>query len=63
MTDPEHIAALQRALAFWLPCVPNEDNQRADRIAEDSYLLMGYQGESECEAEQLGWISLPELKL
>jgi len=51
----EYITALQRALAFWLPNVPDEDSARAERIADDAMLLMCYDGPDEASAEDLGW--------
>ncbi len=58
MNDAEHVIALQKALAFWLPRVPAEDSERGTRIADDSYLLMGYPGDDEISAEDRGWIAL-----
>jgi len=49
---------LKRALAFWLPHVPEEDTTRGDRIAADAYLLCCYEGPDEVDAETLGWIAL-----
>jgi hypothetical protein len=56
----EENARLKKALAFWLPGVPAEDNARANRLAEDAALLVGYDGPYEHDAETLGWISLAE---
>ena len=50
--------SLKRALAFWLPHVPEEDTARGDRIAADAYLLCCYEGRDEIDAETLGWIAL-----
>lgn len=58
MNDEETIRALQQALAFWLPRVPDEDSARADRIAADSYLLIGHMPPYESTAQDLGWIKL-----
>lgn len=57
----EEIQKLQKALRFWLPHVPPEDSERGNRIANDTYLLAGYQGEIEADAEERGWIRLTEL--
>jgi hypothetical protein len=57
----EEVQNLQRALFFWLPHVPAEDTERSKRIGDDTYLLIGYQGEIEKCAQELGWISLSEL--
>lgn len=54
------IARLQKALAFWLPGVPAVAGERGERISEDSFLLSGYEGEQEVDAESLGWIELVE---
>lgn len=52
------IQRLQRALAFWLPGVPDNDPEISDRAGDDAYLLCGYEGEQEPTAQQLGWIKL-----
>lgn len=54
----EEIRKLQRALAFWMPMVPAAAFPAADRLAEDSFLLAGYQGDFEKDAEALGWVQL-----
>jgi len=54
---------LKRALAFWIPHVPDEGTARGDRIAADAYLLWCYEGPDEVDAETLGWIALtPNVK-
>lgn len=57
----EQAQKLQRALAFWMPHVPSEDTERGKRIGDDTYLLIGYEGEMEADAEERGWIKLTEL--
>ena len=52
------IAELQRALAFWLPHVPGNDTEIADRAGDDAMRLCGYNGEDEVCAETRGWITL-----
>lgn len=49
---------LQRALAFWLPMVPADDPEIADRAGDDAMLLMGFDGDLHPCAEELGWIKL-----
>ena len=53
---------LQRALCFWMPCVPDPGEVHegcCERLMDDSYLLAGYDGDlSEKSAEELGWIKL-----
>jgi hypothetical protein len=50
------IHRLQRALAFWMPMVPAADSPAISRLADDTFLLAGYQGEPEKCAQELGWI-------
>ncbi|QGZ66322.1 hypothetical protein FAZ98_31505 [Paraburkholderia acidisoli] len=47
--DPALVAALQKALAYWMPKVFD------DRSAHDAYLLVGYEGEDEtsCWGDQM----------
>ena len=60
----QEIHQLQRALMFWLPCVPAEGEQKIiDRIAHDAFLLVGYEPsgddpQDEKSAQELGWIEL-----
>lgn len=58
----EHVRAevqrLQRALQFWLPGVPADDDEIATRAGDDAMLLVGYQGDDDACAESLGWIRL-----
>ena len=56
MTDAEYIQALQKAISFWLPMVPDGDTPQAQRTAHDAYLLVGDFGADEPSAEALGWI-------
>jgi len=49
------IFRLQRALHFWLPSVQG-GGQMEERLANDAYLLIGYDGPLNESAEQLGWI-------
>jgi len=51
------VQRLQRALCFWLPCVPAEDSEIAERAGDDAFLLCGYEGPAEPSAEDLGWVS------
>ncbi len=53
------IYALQKALSFWLPCVPGVHCERDERIASDAGLLYGFDGDLEETAESKGWIALP----
>lgn len=57
-TADAEIQRLQRALAFWLPTVPEGPAEIADRVANDAMLLCGYEGEAERSAEELGWLRL-----
>ena len=52
------IYALQKALSFWLPCVPGVHSERDERIASDAGLLYGFDGDLEETAEGKGWIAL-----
>ncbi len=52
------IYALQKALSFWLPCVPGVHCERDERIASDAGLLYGFDGDLEETAESKGWIAL-----
>ena len=52
------IYALQKALSFWLPCVPGAHSERDERIANDAGLLYGFDGDLEETAEGKGWIAL-----
>ena len=56
--ERSHRNQLQKALNFWLPCVPSEPEEISKRVADDAMLLMGYGGHDEQSAEQLGWLSL-----
>lgn len=55
------IQRLQRALQFWLPGVPADDDEIAERVGNDAMLLVGYQGDDDGCAESLGWIHLRTL--
>ena len=52
------IYALQKALSFWLPCVPGVHSERDERIASDAGLLYGFDGDLEETAEGKGWIAV-----
>ena len=52
------IYALQKALSFWLPCVPGVHSERDERIANDAGLLAGFDGDMEKTAESKGWITM-----
>jgi hypothetical protein len=54
------IDRLQRALAFWLPGVPNDDSAAGKRCGDDAMLLVGFNGVFEPSAEDLGWIKLSQ---
>lgn len=55
------IEKLQIALAFWLPCVPMDDAEIAERAGNDAYLLAGAPEIPHDTAESLGWIKLRSL--
>jgi hypothetical protein len=58
--------ALQHALYFWLPCIPDErdggpqvNQDCMDRIAKDAYLLAPMRGNCSMDtAESFGWVEL-----
>lgn len=55
------IERLQRALSFWMPCVPDPGEVMAgacERLMDDAMLLAGHDGSDEQSAEALGWIKL-----
>lgn len=52
------VARLQHALAFWLPHVPAREGEIPDRIAKDTFLLVGCDCGLETDAEERGWIKL-----
>lgn len=55
------IHRLQRALNFWMPCVPNPGEVPegcCERLMDDSSLLAGFDGPTEKTAEELGWVKL-----
>jgi len=54
------VQRLQRALHFWLPCVPVNDPEIAERASSDAYLLVGFdpRHQAELDAEARGWISV-----
>lgn len=56
----QEVQRLQRALAFWLPCVPAHElpPDIEKRLEDDIAILAGYDGPVEPEAETLGWIEL-----
>jgi hypothetical protein len=57
----EFIEKLQRALNFWMPCVPDPGEVPegcCKRLMDDSYLLAGFDGPTEKTAEDLGWVKL-----
>ena len=48
---------LQKALAFWMPCIASEDTPAGRRVAEEAFLLVGIPTEDdEPNAQELGWI-------
>lgn len=50
---------VQRALMFWMPNVPaDDDGERGERLRNDSFLLAGYEGPIEEDAETIGWVAL-----
>lgn len=50
---------VQRALMFWMPNVPaDDDGERGERLRNDSFLLAGYEGPIEEDAETIGWVML-----
>ena len=52
------VQSLQRALAFWMPRIPAGESPAIDRLANDAWLLSGYEGEDEPDAESMGWVVL-----
>jgi len=55
------IQRLQRALSFWMPCVPDPGEVMAgacERLMDDAMLMAGYDGVDEKSAEALGWVRL-----
>lgn len=54
----EEIKRLKRALAFWLPGVPEDNSARSNRVASDAALLIGLEGPIEPDAETVGWVAL-----
>lgn len=54
------ITRLQIALNFWLPGVPADDPEIADRAGDDAMLLAGLDTPAVPDAEDLGWIKLRE---
>lgn len=56
----DEIERLQRALHFWLPPVPANDPEIAQRASNDAYLLIGFDPRhpAELDAEARGWITL-----
>lgn len=49
---------LQIALCFWMPRVPADDDEIAQRAGDDAFLLGGMDGADVPSAEDLGWIML-----
>ena len=55
----QRVDALQRALYFWLPGVPEEAHALHERIAGDAMLLYGLDApDLKQDAHDLGWITL-----
>lgn len=55
----EEIERLQKALAFWMPDVPSTDHPLYKRVANDVYLLVGFDGPNpEPSAFELGHVVL-----
>lgn len=54
------LAAVQKALSFWLPKVPETEGPIATRIANDAWLLAGMAHEDvvDQDAEAMGWITV-----
>ncbi len=54
------VERLQKALAFWLPHRPTHElpADLSERLEHDIYLLVGYMGKMETNAEERGWIRL-----
>lgn len=55
------VARLQRALCFWLPSVTDREDDVADRILQDAFLLCGVDGNIPDDfktAQELGWVTL-----
>lgn len=48
---------LQKALAFWMPCIAGEETPAGQRVAAEAHLLVGMPVEDdEPNAQELGWI-------
>ncbi len=57
----DEIQRLQRALTFWMPCVPDPGEVPegcCERLMDDAMLLAGFDGPTEKSAEELGWVKL-----
>jgi hypothetical protein len=54
------VQRLQRALHFWLPTVPADDPEIAERVSHDIDLLIGFDPRNpvELDAEARGWTRL-----
>lgn len=59
----EEVERLQKALAFWMPGVPDANHALHERVAHDAYLLAGYDGpNNEPSAFELGHVSLAAIE-
>lgn len=54
----DEIERLQIALDFWLPSVPSDDAEIAERAGNDAMLLTGLDVDTGMSAEELGWTVL-----
>lgn len=55
------VARLQNALCFWLPSVTDREDEVAERILQDAFLLCGIDGNIPDDfktAQELGWVAL-----
>lgn len=57
----QEVARLQKALCFWLPSVTEREDEVAERLLQDAFLLCGIDGNIPDDfktAQELGWVTL-----
>lgn len=57
----QEVARLQKALCFWLPSITDREDEVAERILQDAFLLCGIDGNIPDDfksAQELGWVTL-----
>lgn len=57
----QEVARLQKALCFWLPSITDREDEVAERILQDAFLLCGIDGNIPDDfksAQELGWVAL-----